>query len=80
VAFQHYKSSIVPTKASSTTSAARTSYIRISDSLMVLINSLMSRETSLLLKNNSLLWILGNSEKKQRWLLRFLTGPASNQV
>ena len=51
--------------------------------LMPLFNSLMSPEISLLVKNNSLLRILGNSPKKHRRLLRFLrlrhrkSGPKS---
>ena len=47
---------------------------------MVLFNSLMSRDTSLLFKNNSLLEILGNSEKKHRWLLRFRRGGRTSNL
>ena len=47
---------------------------------MALFNSLMSRETSLLFEINSLFPILGNSEEKHRWLLRFLRGRPPNQT
>jgi hypothetical protein len=49
-------------------------HYRNGDTLMVLFNSLMLRETSLFFEINSLFPILGNSEKKHRWLLGFLMG------
>ena len=41
-------------------------------------NSLMSREISLLRKNNSLFRILGNFGKKHKRLLPFLTSRTAN--
>jgi hypothetical protein len=48
------------------------------DTLMDSFNSLMSREISLLRKNNSLFQILGNFGKKHKRLLRFLTSQTAN--